>query len=226
MGTSRSSDIEGVEGWCTGRARCSPFCDGLCLCGNSRRMGDQTDGAGEPRGSRGSPGCAYRVLGHGSQVLEVDYFGHPLWRRGSHSHSPHQRDRSDRSCARRSTCQLRGCTVTSCDSSKREDVEIHGRIPSPRESIGARYRPVGLPLLLCLTAHYRTQMSFSWESLEANAAALNRLYKTAFEDGENLARTSSRLSSKQCFMKSMKILTSLAALARIWDMVRSDADPA
>ena len=36
----------------------------------------------------------------------------------------------------------------------------------------------------CLTAHYRTQMSFSWESLEANATALNRLYKTAFEWGE------------------------------------------
>ena len=36
----------------------------------------------------------------------------------------------------------------------------------------------------CLTAHYRTQMSFSWESLDASSKALSRLYKTAFEWGE------------------------------------------
>ena len=44
-----------------------------------------------------------------------------------------------------------------------------------------------------LTAHYRTQMSFSRGEFEANATALNRLYKTAFEWG-SLAKSSKWLS--------------------------------
>ena len=36
----------------------------------------------------------------------------------------------------------------------------------------------------CLTAHYRTQMSFSWESLESNGIALQRLYQAAWEWGD------------------------------------------
>ncbi|MEX2327830.1 MAG: cysteine--tRNA ligase, partial [Pseudomonadales bacterium] len=34
---------------------------------------------------------------------------------------------------------------------------------------------------LCLTGHYRTQMSFSWESMESNQVALNRMRSAAFE---------------------------------------------
>ncbi|MEX0942479.1 MAG: cysteine--tRNA ligase, partial [Pseudomonadales bacterium] len=37
---------------------------------------------------------------------------------------------------------------------------------------------------LCLTGHYRTQMSFSWESMESNQVALNRMRSAAFEWGE------------------------------------------
>ena len=76
----------------------------------------------------------------------------------------------------------------------------------------------------CLTAHYRTQMSFSWESLEANATALNRLYKTAFEWGEpgEVIET-----VKQAVLSEVnEDLNFPRALAHIWDMVRSDADPA
>ena len=35
----------------------------------------------------------------------------------------------------------------------------------------------------CMTAHYRTQMNFSWESLEASQTALNRLYEAAYSWG-------------------------------------------
>ena len=67
-------------------------------------------------------------------------------------------------------------------------------------------------------------MSFSWESLEANATALNRLYKTAFEWGEpgevNEAVKQAVISEVNDDLNFPK------ALAHIWDMVRSDADPA
>ncbi len=76
----------------------------------------------------------------------------------------------------------------------------------------------------CLTAHYRTQMSFSWESLEANATALNRLYKTAFEWGKPGEVIE---SVKQAVLSEVnEDLNFPKALAQIWDMVRSDADPA
>ena len=35
----------------------------------------------------------------------------------------------------------------------------------------------------CMTAHYRTQMSFSWDSLEATNTALQRLYQLAYDWG-------------------------------------------
>ena len=76
----------------------------------------------------------------------------------------------------------------------------------------------------CLTAHYRTQMSFSWESLEANATALNRLYKTAYEWGEPGQVIQ---AVKQAVLNEVNDdLNFPKALAHIWDMVRSDADPA
>lgn len=76
----------------------------------------------------------------------------------------------------------------------------------------------------CLTAHYRTQMSFSWESLEANATALNRLYKAAYDWGEpgNVIE-----SVRDAFLAEVnEDLNFPKALALVWDMVRSDAVPA
>ncbi|MEL0091130.1 MAG: hypothetical protein VW714_11675, partial [Rhodospirillales bacterium] len=75
-----------------------------------------------------------------------------------------------------------------------------------------------------LTAHYRTQMSFSWESLEANATALNRLYKAAYDWGEpgNVIE-----SVRDAFLAEVnEDLNFPKALALVWDMVRSDAVPA
>jgi cysteinyl-tRNA synthetase len=76
----------------------------------------------------------------------------------------------------------------------------------------------------CLTAHYRTQMSFSWESLEANATALNRLYKMAFEWGE--PGEVIEAVKRAVISEVNDDLNFPKALAHIWDMVRSDADPA
>jgi len=75
----------------------------------------------------------------------------------------------------------------------------------------------------CLTAHYRTQMSFSWESLEANATALNRLYKASHEWGSPGHVIG---SVRDAFLAEVNDdLNFPKALAIVWDMVRSDADP-
>ena len=75
----------------------------------------------------------------------------------------------------------------------------------------------------CLTAHYRTQMSFSWESLDASSKALSRLYKTAFEWGEPGEVIE---EVKEAFTIEVNDdLNFPKALAHIWDMVRSDAEP-
>lgn len=52
------------------------------------------------------------------------------------------------------------------------------------ESIEAQGLPAVAYRYFCLTAHYRTQMSFSWESLESNGIALQRLYQAAWEWGD------------------------------------------
>ena len=52
------------------------------------------------------------------------------------------------------------------------------------ESIEAQGLPAMAYRYFCLTAHYRTQMSFSWESLESNGIALQRLYQAAWEWGD------------------------------------------
>ena len=76
----------------------------------------------------------------------------------------------------------------------------------------------------CLTAHYRTQMSFSWESLEANATALNRLYKAAYDWGQPGDVIE---SVRDGFLSEVnEDLNFPKALALVWDMVRSDASPA
>lgn len=76
----------------------------------------------------------------------------------------------------------------------------------------------------CLTGHYRSQMSFSWESLEANRTALRRLYQAAFDWGEP-GDVSAAWYEK--FMACVDDdLNMPRALAVTWDLVRSDEPPA
>lgn len=73
---------------------------------------------------------------------------------------------------------------------------------------------------LCLTAHYRTQMSFSWESLNAAATALGRLYQTAWEWGEPGEPDADYLRRFQECMNDD--LNAPRALAVAWELTRSD----
>jgi len=75
----------------------------------------------------------------------------------------------------------------------------------------------------CMTAHYRTQMSFSWESLKASQTALNRLYQAAFDWGEPgdvlenfVERFLTEINDDLNFPR---------ALAVVWDLVKADAAP-
>ncbi len=72
----------------------------------------------------------------------------------------------------------------------------------------------------CLGGHYRSQMTFSWESLEAARTSLNRLYEASYswgdpgeEDAGMVERFFDALNDDLGMPKAMAIL---------WEMVRSD----
>ena len=74
-----------------------------------------------------------------------------------------------------------------------------------------------------MTAHYRTQMSFSWESLKASQTALNRLYQAAFDWGEPHDVLEDFV---QRFLREINDdLNFPRALAVVWDLVKADAAP-
>jgi cysteinyl-tRNA synthetase len=74
----------------------------------------------------------------------------------------------------------------------------------------------------CLTAHYRTQLSFSWESLKANSIALGRLYQAAYDWGEPGAVSGDYLEKFTGYINDD--LNMPRALAVAWDLVRSDIE--
>lgn len=72
----------------------------------------------------------------------------------------------------------------------------------------------------CLTAHYRSQLSFSWESLESSRVALERLYQAAWNWGEP-GEVSERWYND--FLTCVNDdLNTPRALAVTWEMIRSD----
>ena len=72
---------------------------------------------------------------------------------------------------------------------------------------------------LCHTAHYRTQMTFSWQSLESARAALKRLYESAWSWGESGEVSTAYLKSfNDCLNDDLNMPK---ALAVVWEMIRS-----
>ena len=72
----------------------------------------------------------------------------------------------------------------------------------------------------CFTAHYRTQMSFSIESLDAARTALGRLYQAAWDWGEPGEVSETHLKTFHDFLNDD--LNMPRALASLWDLARSD----
>ncbi len=72
----------------------------------------------------------------------------------------------------------------------------------------------------CLTAHYRSELSFSWESLEGNNTALNRLYEAAYSWGEPTTISETYMSR---FVEHLyEDLNLPRALAVAWELARSN----
>lgn len=76
---------------------------------------------------------------------------------------------------------------------------------------------------LCLTAHYRSHLSFGWESLDSAETALNRLRNISFKWG-NFGTTDDNFVHRftQCINED---LNTPKALALTWELARSDLSP-
>ena len=72
----------------------------------------------------------------------------------------------------------------------------------------------------CFTAHYRSQMSFSWENLDAAQIALERLYQAAWSWGEAGEASATYLQRfAECLNDDLNMPRALAVL---WELVRSE----
>ncbi|MFO1324890.1 MAG: cysteine--tRNA ligase [Burkholderiales bacterium] len=79
---------------------------------------------------------------------------------------------------------------------------------------------------LCLTAHYRTQMSFSWEAMDAAATALDRL-RQGFHALPDDPEASPGAAHVERFTDDVNDdLNVPRALAVAWDVLRGDLPPA
>ena len=74
-----------------------------------------------------------------------------------------------------------------------------------------------------LGSHYRTQITFSWEGLEAAKTSLTRLYELAFEWGDPGQVHRPTLKAIQKDLNDD--LAMPKALATLWRMVKSDLAP-
>jgi cysteinyl-tRNA synthetase len=72
----------------------------------------------------------------------------------------------------------------------------------------------------CFSAHYRSKLNFTWESLDGAATALNRLRAAAYEWGESGARDEDYTRKFAEFINDD--LNVPRALALTWDLVKSD----
>lgn len=74
---------------------------------------------------------------------------------------------------------------------------------------------------LCLTAHYRSKMNFTWESLQAAETTLKNLYREVSAYGNSAEEGSKEHEDK--FLASINNdLDTPAAVAVVWDLVKSD----
>ena len=77
---------------------------------------------------------------------------------------------------------------------------------------------------LCLTANYRTDLKFTWESLQGAQRALNRLRNTVYGYGPTGNIDEHYL--EQFRQQVYDDLNTPKGLAVIWDLIKSDLDPA
>jgi cysteinyl-tRNA synthetase len=182
------------------------------------------DGMGEPMGNRVS-GLAHRMLGDGAEISRR-FLRHSLRRRRSHPGPSHQRDRADRGARRNPARQLLDAWLLSAVE-RRQDGEIRGRIPALQLLVDRGYDPLAYRYL-CLTAHYRSQLNFTWDALDAAAKGLERLRNGVFVLGEiDVDAAEADAGYLERFTAEINDDLNLPrALALAWEVLRSGLDAA
>ena len=79
---------------------------------------------------------------------------------------------------------------------------------------------------LCLTAHYRTQMSFSWEAMDAAATALDRMRNGFFALPSDASAAADPSYLDRFTDEINDDLNVPRALAVAWEVLRGDLPPA
>ncbi|MDT8306124.1 MAG: cysteine--tRNA ligase [Anaerolineae bacterium] len=77
---------------------------------------------------------------------------------------------------------------------------------------------------LCLNAHYRSRLTFSWEALDGAATALNRLRQHVYRWGDTGAADEAAVARFTAAMDDD--LNTPQALAVVWEIARGDLPPA
>ena len=109
---------------------------------------------------------------------------------------------------------------------RQQDGEVGGRVPARAVAVERGYDPL-VYRYLCLTAHYRTQMSFSWDAMDAAATALDRMRNGFFAlpvDAAGAGRI--RATSTRFSNEINDDLNVPRALAVAWEVLRGDLPPA
>lgn len=101
-----------------------------------------------------------------------------------------------------------------------------GNIITIQDIIDKSFDPLAFRYL-CLTAHYKSQLEFTWESLEAAQKALSTLREHVRELRENLDKNEKESGRKQVFQKMFleainDDLDMPKALSIVWNLVRSE----
>ena len=119
-----------------------------------------------------------------------------------------------------------GCTATSCSLNDAKMAKSAGEFLRVQSLIERGYDPL-VYRYLCLTAHYRTQMSFSWEAMDAAATALDRMRNGFFALPAGCAGASpTRRTSRASRDEINDDLNVPRALAVAWEVLRGDLPPA
>jgi cysteinyl-tRNA synthetase len=134
------------------------------------------DGMGQPVGPR-LPGVAHRVLGDGAEVSRR-LLRHPLRRRRPYPvhHTNEIAQTEARVGTRLANFWLHGYFLLSNDAkmakSAGEFLRVQYLVDQGYDPLAFRY--------LCLTGHYRGQLNFTWDALDAAAVALDRMRNGVF----------------------------------------------
>ena len=166
-------DVKGLEAGKRGRPGREAPPDRLRAVEVLARRRKAADGMGQPVG-QGFPGLAHRVLGDGAEVpRRLSSTSTAAARTTSPSITRTRSRRPRRASARGSPTS--GCTATSCCSNDAKMAKSAGDVPARRRSLIERgYDPLAYRYL-CLTGHYRGQLNFTWDALDAAAVALDRM---------------------------------------------------